>query len=94
MDKQRIPTHLRRRVVERDGLWCVYCGVNLENGEVHLDHVVPESRGGSTTYDNLQVTCRKCNLAKGTLHESEFMEGLRRRAKNILDRLGPPRVGD
>jgi 5-methylcytosine-specific restriction endonuclease McrA len=90
MEKQRIPKNLRQRVIERDGLWCVYCGVSLEGSEVHLDHVVPESRGGLTTYSNLQVTCRKCNLAKGVLNESEFMEGLRIRAVNILNRLGPP----
>lgn len=88
MIKTRIPRHLRRRVIERDGLWCVYCGVNLEGDEVHLDHVVAESRGGATTLDNLQVTCRKCNLAKGTLSEDVFMDQLRRRAINILNRLG------
>ncbi len=87
--KERIPTNLRRRVIERDGYYCVYCDDNLTNSEIHLDHVIPESRGGKTTYDNLQVTCRKCNLEKGTLNEQDFMNKLRRRAKNILDRLGP-----
>lgn len=89
MKKERIPLHLRRRVIERDGLRCVYCDEDLENAEVHLDHVVPESQGGETSYNNLQVTCRKCNLAKGVLTESEFTTRLRRRAQNILDRLGP-----
>jgi 5-methylcytosine-specific restriction endonuclease McrA len=53
-----------------------------------MDHVIAESKGGETTYNNLQVTCRKCNLAKGTLTESEFIERLRTRAVNILNRIG------
>jgi len=89
MKKDRIPTNLRRMVIERDGYHCVYCDDDLTNGEIHLDHVIPESQGGLTNYDNLQVTCRKCNLAKGVLTESEFVSRLRKRAQNILDRLGP-----
>lgn len=88
MKKERIPTALRRMVIERDGYYCVYCDENLENAEIHLDHVIPESRGGLTSYDNLQVTCRKCNLAKGILTEDQFTSQLRRRALNILSRLG------
>jgi 5-methylcytosine-specific restriction endonuclease McrA len=88
MVKQRIPTNLRRMVIERDGLRCVYCDVDLNNAEVHLDHVIPESQGGPTNFANLQVTCRKCNLEKGILTESEFTQRLRQRALNILSRLG------
>ena len=88
MLKERIPLHLRRRVIDRDGYHCVYCDEDLSNSEIHLDHVIPESRGGPTSYDNLQVTCRKCNLAKGVLSEDEFTNRLRRRAINILARLG------
>jgi 5-methylcytosine-specific restriction endonuclease McrA len=88
-NKARIPLNLRRRVIERDGVYCVYCDEDLSNSEIHMDHVIPESIGGPTTYDNLQVTCRKCNLAKGVLSESEFTDRLRIRAMNILNRLGP-----
>ena len=86
--KQRIPTHLRSRVIERDGIHCVYCDEDLTDKEIHMDHVIPESQDGPTTYNNLQVTCRKCNLAKGVLTESEFTNRLRQRAMNILNRLG------
>lgn len=89
MLKQRIPKNIRRIVLERDGYHCVYCDEDLTNEEIHLDHVIPESRGGPTTIDNLQVTCRKCNLAKGVLSEEEFVDKLRTRAQNILYRLGP-----
>lgn len=86
--KDRIPLTLRRRVIERDGLHCVYCDEDLTDKEIHMDHVIPESQGGETSYANLQVTCRKCNLAKGILTESEFTDRLRTRAMNILDRIG------
>ena len=88
MLKQRIPRNLRQRVLERDGLNCVYCDEDLSDAEIHMDHVIPESKGGTTDYNNLQVTCRKCNLAKGVLTESEFENRLRVRATNILNRLG------
>ena len=88
-NKARIPLNLRRRVLERDGYHCVYCDEDLRESEIHMDHVIPESKGGPTSYDNLQVTCRKCNLAKGVLTESEFMNRLRTRAMNILNKLGP-----
>jgi len=88
MLKQHIPRNLRQRIIERDGLRCVYCDEDLADAEIHMDHVIPESQGGETTYNNLQVTCRKCNLAKGVLTESEFTQRLRNRAANILNRLG------
>lgn len=88
MEKQRIPTNIRRQVIERDGYYCVYCDEDLRDAEIHLDHVIPESKGGLTTVDNLQVTCRRCNTAKGTLTENEFTDRLRQRAMNILYRLG------
>ena len=87
-NKARIPLNLRRRIIERDGYYCVYCDEDLRDAEIHMDHVIPESKGGPTSYDNLQVTCRKCNLAKGALTESEFMNRLRTRAMNILNKLG------
>lgn len=87
--KERIPLNLRKRVIERDGYFCVYCDEDLHDKEIHMDHVLAESKGGETNYNNLQVTCRKCNLAKGVLTETEFTDRLRTRAMNILYRLGP-----
>ena len=87
-NKARIPLNLRRRVLERDGYYCVYCDEDLRDAEIHMDHVIPESKGGETSYNNLQVTCRKCNLAKGVLTEEEFTQRLRTRALNILNRIG------
>jgi len=88
MTKERIPGRLRQRVIDRDGLRCVYCGIDLLKKGIHLDHVIPEAKGGPTSYDNLQVTCSKCNTEKGVLSENTFENKLRIRALNILNRLG------
>ncbi|MEU6633832.1 HNH endonuclease [Streptomyces parvus] len=49
------------------GYRCAYCGESAE----HLDHVMPLSRGGTDTEDNMVPACAKCNLSKGakTLEE-------------------------
>ena len=60
-------------VVERDGPLCAYCGVvtttdppsATRHVERTLDHVVPQSRGGTDTLENCVVACRSCNARKG-----------------------------
>lgn len=48
---------------ERRGYKCAYCGTHED---LEIDHIVPFSQGGEDTLDNLQLLCKKCNLAKGT----------------------------
>lgn len=50
----------RRAVFARDGWACQYCGAAAEN----LDHVIPRSRGGEHTWDNVVASCRRCNSRK------------------------------
>jgi 5-methylcytosine-specific restriction endonuclease McrA len=58
----------RRSVFARDGHRCQYCGGVAEN----IDHVVPRSRGGTHTWDNVVAACRPCNTRKEDrlLHEA------------------------
>ena len=42
--------------------------------EAHFDHIIPESKGGPTTVDNLQIYCRKCNLKKKNKGDEEFRD--------------------
>jgi len=61
---------LRFRVMQRDHFTCRACGASpaKEAGvELHVDHVVPWSRGGETTLENLQTLCSRCNLGKSDL---------------------------
>lgn len=57
--RSRVPLS-RRAVFARDGNRCQYCGRAAEN----IDHVVPRSRGGAHTWDNVVASCRPCNAAK------------------------------
>jgi len=61
--KARIPRSLSKRVFERDGYRCVTCG---DHRDLTCDHVIAESKGGETTFENLQTMCRPCNCRKGT----------------------------
>ena len=50
----------RRAVFARDGWACQYCGSSAEN----LDHVVPRSKGGEHSWENVVAACRRCNSKK------------------------------
>lgn len=60
--RQNLPIAIRRAVMERDGGACQWCG-SMEDPQV--DHIHPVSRGGLTVVSNLQVLCRRHNIAKG-----------------------------
>jgi len=55
----------RRNVFLRDDYTCQYCGLHPPIRDLNLDHVIPRSRGGRSTWDNLVTSCRQCNLRKG-----------------------------
>lgn len=50
----------RRAVLVRDNFECQYCGRAAEN----VDHIIPKSRGGGHTWDNVVAACRPCNSRK------------------------------
>lgn len=55
----------RRAIIARDESKCYLCGKLCEESEIHLDHVVPLSRGGEHSARNIRVACAPCNLSKG-----------------------------
>jgi len=52
-------------ILERDGLWCYLCETEVEPDDVHFDHVIPLSKGGAHSMENIKVTHSLCNLSKG-----------------------------
>ena len=75
-------TLTRRAVFARAGWACQYCGASAEN----VDHVIPRSRGGPHTWENVVAACRRCNSKKENrlAHEA----GLTLRSKPLAPRDG------
>jgi len=55
----------RRNIFARDGNQCQYCGKKFTTSELSLDHVLPRSQNGKTTWDNIVCACVECNVRKG-----------------------------
>lgn len=54
-----------RGLLKKESCRCAYCGATFLRGNFEFDHVVPLSKGGAHSADNLVVACRKCNASKG-----------------------------
>lgn len=65
-----INLRLRFMVMQRDNFKCCICGASPAKDpsvQLHIDHIIPWSKGGETVIDNLQTLCSKCNLGKSDL---------------------------
>lgn len=70
MNFQKVPL-TRENIFKRDDFECVYCGKN-ERKNLTLDHVIPQSKGGPNSWDNLVTACKKCNNEKASLTLEEY----------------------
>tara|TARA_B100000902_G_scaffold400035_1_gene474864 strand:- start:8616 stop:9158 length:543 start_codon:yes stop_codon:yes gene_type:complete len=61
----RVP-RTRRNLWLRDQGCCQYCGVGLHYVHMTIDHVIPRSKGGRSSWQNLVTSCQRCNYAKGS----------------------------
>ena len=61
----RSPAFTRFNVFLRDRWDCQYCGDHFKTHELTFDHVIPRSRGGKTSWENIVAACRDCNSLKG-----------------------------
>ena len=61
----------RDNIFKRDDYTCVYCGYN-DMRAMTLDHVIPKSKGGEDTWENLVTACRGCNSEKDNLTIEEW----------------------
>lgn len=68
LEYRRIPHQTRalsrKNILLRDRNTCQYCGIILAASELTLDHVIPRSRGGASTWENLVACCHPCNRKK------------------------------
>lgn len=80
----RVPHRLlipltRRTILARDQYKCQYCGAQPPKAQLTLDHVVPRSRGGQHSWENVVAACIPCNQRKGDRRPEESGMGLRER---------------
>jgi 5-methylcytosine-specific restriction endonuclease McrA len=61
----------RRNIYARDDYSCQYCGKSFPTSELSLDHIVPRSQGGQSTWTNLVCACTRCNTRKGGRRPAE-----------------------
>lgn len=87
----KVPAHeapfTRKNLYHRDHFTCQYCGRRGSADRMSIDHVVPKSRGGRTSWENCVLACVRCNARKAdrTLHEA----GLRLHRKPARPRWSP-----
>jgi len=66
-DTRNISLSARLKVLSRDNFRCVYCGKSPATDlgtKLHIDHIIPFSKGGKTEVNNLQTLCEECNYGK------------------------------
>lgn len=75
LEYRRIPHQTRalsrKNILLRDRNTCQYCGQTSSSSDLTLDHVVPRSRNGSSTWENLVACCHPCNRKKGNCLPAE-----------------------
>lgn len=81
------PVLSKKNIFLRDQNKCGYCHKLLSNKDLTVDHIIPSSRGGKNTWDNLITACVSCNRKKGDRTPEEARMNLIRpkSPKNIID---------
>lgn len=91
LEYDRVPKNTvkfsRRNIFLRDENRCQYCGDRYGTKHLSLDHVVPRSRGGPTSWDNIVSACLRCNVSKGGRTPQEA--GMRLRRKPVRPKRNP-----
>jgi 5-methylcytosine-specific restriction endonuclease McrA len=80
---ERMPKHTvkfnRRNIFARENNQCQYCGKKYPTTELSLDHVIPRSQGGQSSWDNIVCACVGCNVRKGGRTPKQAHMGLIRK---------------
>ena len=72
LDTEVVPDSIRFNILSKSGGRCALCGATKKDRMLDVDHIIPRSRGGKTTPENLQVLCSKCNRSKGNKDTTDF----------------------
>lgn len=75
---QNAVTFSRRNIYKRDHFTCQYCHTQLHSEDLTIDHVIPRSRGGTSTWENCVLACLPCNKRKADRTPAEAHMPLRK----------------
>lgn len=65
IERAKLNDSLRYDILKRDGFRCQLCGASAQEGaKLHIDHIIPVSKGGKTVASNLRTLCDRCNMGK------------------------------
>lgn len=89
-ERKSISTRRRFEIFKRDGFTCQYCGQRPPNTILHLDHIIPVSKGGTNQTENLITACIDCNLGKSNTllnNSKESLQHITERKKEAAKQL-------
>ena len=71
--KTKINRSQRHRIrLLKESTFCHYCGIGLDVQTSTIDHIIPQSKGGKWTKDNLVLSCERCNHKKGCINYKSY----------------------
>jgi hypothetical protein len=70
---REIPRPIQLRVMKRENQICRSCGKSVQDENIHFDHVIPFSKGGSSEESNIRLLCDSCNQKRSNRFEAEFL---------------------
>lgn len=69
-ERSKLTPSLRYKILKRDQFRCCICGATVADGvKLHVDHILPVSKGGKTIESNLRTLCQHCNLGKSDSYD-------------------------
>ena len=86
MKRKPIPQKVRRRVYEKYGGRCAYCGQPIAYRDMQVEHLVPLAKGGADREENYMPSCHTCNHYKHTLTIEQFRAEIGRLTARLRER--------
>ena len=84
MKRKPIPQKVRRRVYEKYGGRCAYCGQPIAYRDMQVEHLVPLAKGGADREENYMPSCHTCNHYKHTLMVEQFRQEIGKAPNRLM----------
>ena len=81
---RHIPRPVQFRVLKRENQICSDCGKSVQDDDIHFDHIIPHSKGGSSDEHNIRLLCSACNIRRSDRYEAEHL------VAGVFEHVQPP----